>query len=82
MKNKKGLLKVTALAVAGCLFTLSMHVNAFAEEAVGEEDSTITKEEQNDFEILRWEIGNMGMDGEIQTEDSEADSYGIMTYTS
>ncbi len=47
MKNKKGLSKVTALAVAGCLFTLSMHVNAFAEEATGEQkdDVEMTEEE-------------------------------------
>ena len=84
MKNRKGLLKVTALVIAGCLFTLSMHVNAFAEEAVGEQkdDVEMTEEElQEQWKDIQREIYNIGTYEEWQQTTNDNSSDEISTYS-
>ena len=79
MKKKK-FIKVTALAVAGCLFTLSMHVNVFAEEAIQQEGSGLTDADREAMDNRPSEIIDIDTLAEWQQAANENTAYVYTCY--
>lgn len=78
--KKKIFIKITALAVAGCLFTLSMHVNVFAEEAIQQEGSGLTDEDREAMENRPSEIIDIDTLAEWQQAANENTAYVYTCY--